>query len=523
MLKPEYLQRVPDGMIQLYAQAEMDILENMAVRIAHYGYWIPAVEHQAKMLEEAGMVREEILARLKTLTGRADRELRQLMQEAGGVALKSDDAVYRRQGMNPPPVSASEDLQKILQAGYEKTAGTFRNLTLTTARTAAHWFAQALDRAYMQITFGGMDYNTAIRSTIKQLSTEGVGAIRYPTGRTDTIEVAVRRAVVTGVNQTALKLQDARADEMGADLVEVSAHAGARPSHAEWQGGIYSRSGKSRKYPDFVKATGYGTGAGLGGWNCSHSFRPWFEGMSRTYDKALLKEYQAKDYEYNGVRMTEYEALQEQRKIERSIRRWKREQNALQAAGLDSSEASAKITEWNRRQKDFLEQTGLKADGTRVAVGKTVEKQGKNSIIKSGAVSGARNPNSKEAREHAERYYGLVRSMKTDVARISETTGFAEEDIQTVKSYIFMEKHDLGGAELEYFAPDYMMAESWQRLIDGKPESHDITLLNHEIMERDLMKKGIPQDEAHIKASGKYNYAKEAGEYYAKIKKYKNE
>lgn len=523
MLKPEYLQRVPDGMIKLYAQAEADILADMARRISTYDYWIPAVEHQAKMLEEAGMVREEILARLKTLTGRADRELRQLMQEAGGVALKSDDAVYRRQGLNPPPVSASEDLQKILQAGYEKTSGAFRNLTRTTARTAAHQFEQALDRAYMQITLGGMDYNTAIRSTIKQLSAEGVGAIRYPTGRTDTIEVAVRRAVVTGVNQTALRLQDARADEMGADLVEVSAHAGARPSHAEWQGGIYSRSGKSRKYPDFVKTTGYGTGAGLGGWNCSHSFRPWFEGMSRTYDKALLKEYQAKDYEYNGVRMTEYEALQEQRKIERSIRRWKREKNALDAAGLDSSEASAKITEWNRRQKDFLEQTGLKADGTRVAVGKTVEKQGKNSIIKSGAVSGARNPNSKEAREHAERYYGLVRSMKTDVARISETTGFAEEDIQTVKSYIFMEKHDLGGAELEYFAPDYMMAESWQRLIDGKPESHDITLLNHEIMERDLMKKGIPQDEAHIKASGKYNYAKEAGEYYAKIKKYKNE
>ena len=370
MLKPEYLQRVPEGMIKLYAQAEADILADMARRISTYDYWIPAVEHQAKMLEEAGMVREEILARLKMLTGRTNKELRQLMQEAGTAALKSDDAVYRRQGLNPPPVSASEDLQKVLQAGYEKTSGTFRNLTLTTARTAAHQFAQALDRAYMQITLGGMDYNTAIRNTIKQLSAEGVGAIRYPTGRTDTIEVAVRRAVVTGVNQTALRLQDARADEMGADLVEVSAHAGARPSHAEWQGGIYSRSGKNRKYPDFVKTTGYGTGAGLGGWNCSHSFRPWFEGMSRTYDKALLKEYQAKDYEYNGVRMTEYEALQEQRKIERGIRRWKREKNAMQAAGLDSSEASAKVREWNRRQKDFLEQTGLKADGMRVAVGK---------------------------------------------------------------------------------------------------------------------------------------------------------
>ena len=530
MLTPEYLQRVPDSMVRLYAQAEADILADMARRICTYDYWIPAVEHQAKMLEEAGLVRGEILTRLKTLTGKTEKELRRLMQEAGGAALRSDDAVYRRQGLDPPPLAASEDLQKVLQAGYEKTAGTFSNLTRTTAATAAHQFEQALDRAYMQIALGGMDYNTAIRSAIKQLSAEGVGAIRYPTGKRDTIEVAVRRAVVTGINQTALRLQDARADEMGADLVEVSAHAGARPSHAAWQGGIYSRSGKSRKYPDFVKTTGYGTGAGLGGWNCSHSFRPWFEGMSRTYDKALLAEYQAKDYAYNGTKMTEYEALQEQRRLERNIRRWKREKNALDAAGLDSSDAAAGVRRWNGQYRDFLAQTGLKKDGTRLAVGQgdasegqTIEKSIKNGIMKSGAVSGARNPHSKEARAHAERYYGLVRSMKTDVSRISKATGFAEEDIRAIKNYIFMEKHDLGGKEPEYFAPDYMMAESWQRLIDGKPKSHDMTLLNHEIMERNLMQKGMPQDEAHVAASQKYNYAKEAGEYYAKVKKYKNE
>lgn len=369
MLKPEYIQKLPENMVKLYAQAEADILADMARRISQYDYWIPAVEHQAKMLEEAGMVREEILARLKTLTKKTDDELVSLMKEAGGTALKSDDEVYRRAGLNPSPLSASDDLQKVLQAGYEKTAGTFANLTLTTARTATLQFENALDRAYLQITLGGMDYNTSIRNAIKQLSADGVGAIKYPSGKVDSIEVAVRRAVVTGVNQTALKLQDKRADEMGADLVEVSAHAGARPSHAQWQGGIYSRSGKNRKYPDFVKTTGYGTGTGLGGWNCSHSFRPWFEGMSRTWSKEQLADYQAKDYEYNGVKLTEYEALQEQRKIERGIRRWKREKNAMEAAGLDSGEASAKVREWNGKHRDFLEQTGLKADGTRTVVG----------------------------------------------------------------------------------------------------------------------------------------------------------
>ena len=370
MLKPEYIQRLPRNMVKLYEQAEADILADMARRISTYDYWIPAVEHQAKMLEEAGMVREEIIAQLKSLTKRTEDELLSLMKEAGTTALKSDDEVYRRAGLKPSPVSASEDLQRVLQAGFEQTNGEFVNLTKTTARTATMQFERALDRAYMQIALGGMDYNTSIRSAIKQLSADGVGAIKYPSGKVDSIEVAVRRAVVTGVNQTALKLQDARANEMWADLVEVSAHAGARPEHAVWQGGIYSRSGKSKKYPDFVKTTGYGTGAGLGGWNCSHSFRPWFEGMSRTWGKEQIADYQAKDYEYNGVKMTEYEALQEQRKIERGIRRWKREKNSMEAAGLDSGEASAKVREWNRKHKDFLEQTGLKADGTRVVVGK---------------------------------------------------------------------------------------------------------------------------------------------------------
>ncbi|MGN0515112.1 MAG: hypothetical protein ACI4GD_12625 [Lachnospiraceae bacterium] len=84
-------------------------------------------------------------------------------------------------------------------------------------------------------------------------------------------------------------------------------------------------------------------------------------------------------------------------------------------------------------------------------------------------------------------------------------------------------KHDLGGKELEYFEPDYMMAESWRRLTEGKPEQHDITMLNHEIYERKLMQKGLTQAESHLQASQKYNYAKEAGEYYAKIEKYKKE
>lgn len=144
-------------------------------------------------------------------------------------------------------------------------------------------------------------------------------------------------------------------------------------------------------------------------------------------------------------------------------------------------------------------------------------------IIKSNIISGARNPYGKAAEEHAEKYYGLVRSMKTDVKKIAQVTGFSEKEIQSIKNYIFIDEHNLGGLEPERFSPDYMMAESWRRLQEGAPEPHDITMLHHEKMERELISNGITQQEAHIATSKIYNYDKEATEYYDKIKKYRKE
>lgn len=140
------------------------------------------------------------------------------------------------------------------------------------------------------------------------------------------------------------------------------------------------------------------------------------------------------------------------------------------------------------------------------------------------AVTGARitDPEGSAADAHAERYYGLVRSMKTDVAAIAKNTGISESVIQRIKNFIFMETHDLGGSELQRFEPDFAMAQSWQRLIAGKTKPHDLTLLNHEILEKKLMDGGMTQHEAHIAASQKYNYGKEAMEYYASLNKHQD-
>jgi len=216
------------------------------------------------------------------------------------------------------------------------------------------------------------EYLAAAPDTLVQ----GIRSISYAGNgrmRTETLEVAVRRAVITGINQTALQMQLARADEMGCDLVEVTAHVGARTgegiaNHAGWQGKVYSRSGANPKYPHFATATGYGTGAGLGGWNCRHSAYAYFEGDPRAYTDERLREMEKETVTYNGEKMNVYDATQRQRAIERQIRRWKREFKALEAAGQDPYEAAAKLRKWQGIEKDFTAQTGLKRQSERTEV-----------------------------------------------------------------------------------------------------------------------------------------------------------
>lgn len=360
MLKPSYLDNIPDNLAELYAQIENDIIANMAKRIKNMVF-IPAAEWQYKKLIEMGYMHDYIIEKLSELSGIRIKELERLMAEAGAKTIETDSKIYRRAGLNPPVLEASTALKAVLQAGFENTNGLFENITKTTANTSTKQFENALDRAWMQVNSGAFSYNDAIITAVKDLAGNGLASIKYPSGHIDYLDVAVRRAIVTGINQTATRLQTALADEMGCDLVETTAHSGARPSHAAWQGRIFSRSGKHKKYPPFAESTGYGTGDGLAGWNCRHSFFPFIEGVSEpAYTKTELAEMNAKKYEYNGKKLNEYEASQKQRYIERQIRRWKREYAGMEAVGIPVEEAAAKIVRWQSVQRDFLKQTGLK-------------------------------------------------------------------------------------------------------------------------------------------------------------------
>lgn len=189
-------------------------------------------------------------------------------------------------------------------------------------------------------------------------------------------------------------------------------------------------------------------------------------------------------------------------------KRWRDEQG--KAERIAYADGAQKPTKFSGKEAVELEK-------------RLTEEQNRGIMRISGAVSGALNPYSEQADEHAKRYYAAVRKMTTDVRRISENTGYSEELIQSIKDFVFNEKHDLGD-RIDYFDPDYKMAQSWQRLIDGKNiQEHDLTLLKHEKMERELMLQGYSQNEAHLITSQKYNYDKEATAYYDRNEKHNKE
>ncbi len=178
-------------------------------------------------------------------------------------------------------------------------------------------YQDALDLAQMQVSTGVFDYGTAIRRAVRSLAESGLRFVDYETGRVNHADVAVRRAALTGVSQMTGKISEHNAAELETDIVEVTAHAGARPDHAKWQGGWYSLSGKFKKYPSMVEVTGYSTSAGLKGWNCRHDFYPVLEGISvPAYTEEELKNIDPTPVEYKGETLTYYECAQKQRKME---------------------------------------------------------------------------------------------------------------------------------------------------------------------------------------------------------------
>lgn len=375
MLPPSYLDAMPDAFVQLAQQVEDEILQDVARRIGKMGTLTETADWQLWRYQQTEAVRENVVKLLAKYSGKSEATIRRLLKEAATEAMEREDAIYYHYNLEPTPFEESAALNNLLNAGARQTCGTWRNLTATTANTVSGAFERTLDVAWGKVATGAFDYKTAVKQAVDSLADE-MPEITYPSGHTDSLEVAARRAVLTGVNQTAGKLQEARMDEMNVEFVETSAHGGARPSHAEWQGRRFHRGGAvdylGKHYPDFEQATGYGTGAGLCGWNCRHTFFAVFPelGDPPTWTEESLQELNARNIEYNGKLYTQYEVNQMQRARERNVRKWKKRYLAEDAAGLDTTDSAVRLKTARQSLAEFAQATGGRVDSARISVPK---------------------------------------------------------------------------------------------------------------------------------------------------------
>ena len=373
--------------LALYQQLEDDIISSMTKRMLKMGKVSESTKYEAVILQSAGLLYEDILDLIAQRTNTTKQHVKALFEDAGVQTVEIDNQIHTESGAVPIDIRQDLGMRRILEAGYKKTLKTMRNLVNTTANMVQTAFISSCDRAYMQVSSGAFSYQQAIRQAVKSFADIGA-TVKYPSGHTDKLDVAVRRAVLTGVGQTSAMVAMERAKQAGCYLMELTAHSGSRPEHAVWQGQLVSLTGKDvGKTIDglhvfSLEQIGYQTGAGFKGWNCRHNWHPYYVGYSiPNYTKEQLAELDAKNIEYNGKMYSEYEISQMQRAKERKVRALKRQviasQTALENAPddmtkselqADYSKNAVKLKSAEKQLREFCKQTGRRNDTFRTQV-----------------------------------------------------------------------------------------------------------------------------------------------------------
>jgi hypothetical protein len=379
MITPEQWKEIEKQANKLYTNLELEIIQEIAERIANVGYANTVVLNDILIAEEMGLMYQDIIRLVAKYNETSVSQIKDIFETAGVKSLEYDDKIYKLAGLNPSSLKQSTSMWQLLGATALKTHNNLSNLVMTTANTSQTQFYDAMNKAYMEVSTGVKSYSQSIIDTIKDISNQGT-YITYPSGRNMSIESAVRMNIVTSVNQTCGKLQEMRAEEMGWDLMELTAHAGARPEHAEWQGKIVSRSGQKGYLS--LNDIGYGEVTGFKGVNCRHDWSPYLKGLSLTYTNKELEKMKDAKVTYNGKQISQYDAEQMQRKMERRIRQDKKDIAGLQGiltsgnkddklledTRIQLANAQTKLKQDNSILNNFTKQTGLRKDNNRLVI-----------------------------------------------------------------------------------------------------------------------------------------------------------
>ena len=379
-ITPEYLENAPKKLIRLYENFEADVLADICRRLAQSGTVTESALEQIRVMQRQGKTAEAIQKKLEKLLNMSRKELDKLFQDA----VKRNEEYLKTSLTKADIIRVDEQWRPALQAQNDairrQTEEVFVNLTQSMGFAIregagvrflgiAETYQRILDRAALEVSTGAMDYNTVIRRSVRELADSGIVMVNYASGWRNRADVAVRRAVMTGVTQISAQYSEKSAELLDTPLREVSAHRGARDvdgpngweNHKKWQGKVYAM-GEHPRYPNIYDVCGLGDVTGLEGANCRHMHFPFVEGVSeRTYTDQQLEAIDPPPFAYQGREYTAYEATQKQRQLETAIRAQKRRVLAFESAGeeQDAQDAKTRLKRLESEYRAFSQAAGL--------------------------------------------------------------------------------------------------------------------------------------------------------------------
>ena len=389
-MTPEELEKLPKPLERTMTALELSIMNEVIQRIKEVGRLTPVIDWMLNRLVAIG----ESKSRIKQLIGEAVKEADFKIDEIYKQAVLSDyirnREIYEAAGVDYQPYEDNQWLQQVVDAARRQTKGSLRtleNITQTTGFNVmignqrvftplSEYLERSLDKAMLGITTGTRTYSQAIGEVIDEMTASGIRTVDYASGKSDRIEVAARRAVMTGVAQMTKQVSDKNAEELGTDHWEVDWHMGARNTgtgylnHQSWQGKVYSSE-------EMRTVCGEGEMLGFAGINCYHIKFPFLPGISkRKYTDEWLAEQNRKENEkktFRGKEYDTYSALQYQRKLERTIRKQKQDVELLEKAGADKDDITAakcRLRLTNKAYVDFSKEMDMRQQRERLRIQK---------------------------------------------------------------------------------------------------------------------------------------------------------
>lgn len=378
----EYKEKLSKKIEQHYADLEMRIMEDIVRRIRQAGKITSTADWQINRLKILGNSSEDIEKMIKNALDASYPDVFELYDQVIDWEYVRNEDLYEQINAHYIPFEENGQLQQITNALMQQTDADLQNITQSLGfyldygndsrvlTPLAQVYQGYLDAACMDIVSGAFDYNSVLRRVVTQLTNSGLRQIDYASGHANRVDVAARRAVMTGITQLIGHISDFNAATLGTEYFEVAWHAGARPTHQVWQGKVYSRE-------ELVTVCGLGSVTGLEGINCYHERYPFFPGISeRQWSDEWLEEKNREENtpkEFRGKKYTLYEAKQKQRQMETAMRAQREKVQLLQAGDSDPDDimiARAKYQGQLNEYARFSRSMGLKQERERIYLDK---------------------------------------------------------------------------------------------------------------------------------------------------------